>query len=154
MLSFDFVPGALFQALDEVKEAVNLAQNFSECKTDTQNLQNAWQRAMRSEERAKEALLEAWSATVTSADHINFVLDENMFLQLAEQNFDLVELDDDDAALEKMCQNMTSLAQRLYSKAFKLLEEAVKPLVEKVATFRVLAAYQEQGKRGKIPSEV
>lgn len=130
-----------WQALDEVRKAVNLAQNFSECGTDTQDLQNAWQRAMRSEERAKEALLEAWSATVTSADHITMILNEKLFLQLVEESFDLIDLDE--ATLEQTCKNMTHLVQEVYGKAFGLLEDAAKPLVKKVATFRVLAAYQE-----------
>ena len=142
------------QALDEVREAVNLAQNFSDCGTDTQNLQMAWERAMRSEERAKEALLEAWSATVTSADHIGTVLNERLFHRLVNENFDFMKYKMKiEEVSEETCQNMTLLAQRLYGKAFELLDEAVQPLVEKLATFRVLAAFQERW-RGEGALEV
>ena len=60
-------------------EALNLAQNFSQCLgPDTANLRETWQRAMRSEERSKEALVDAWSATVTTAERLALAFEEKL----------------------------------------------------------------------------
>ena len=44
---------------------------------DTALLREAWQRAMRAEERSNEALLEAWSATVTSSERLEVATKES-----------------------------------------------------------------------------
>ena len=58
-------------------QALNLAQNFSQCNSDTASLHDAWQRAMRAEERSNEALLEAWSATLTAAERLAVAFEDS-----------------------------------------------------------------------------
>ena len=126
------------KALDQVEYAVTLAKNFSRCEgADTVALRESWQRAMRAEERSNEALLEAWSASIATSEHLGLVMDQG-FLSHLVANLEFSE----EGPLER-CENGTRIAQRLYGHAVSVAVSALQPLALQLNTFQVLATYQE-----------
>lgn len=130
------------KALDQTEDALNLAQNFSQCAgASSASLRESWQRALRADERSSEALLEAWSATITTAERLRIAVKDERFLERLPQHIDL---EAGSAVLTASCQNHTALAQESYSQAVALVASSLQPLATQINTFKALATYQEQ----------
>eukprot|EP00435_Cladocopium_sp_Y103_P039215 s301_g10.t1 len=153
------------RALDQHDTALNLAQNFSDCKADTAELHETWQRAMHAEERSKETLLEAWSATVTTAERLAMAFEDRRVLTVGvkawgralrqavqEEGFlSGVDFDHRPQAnsyfnhlhLRESCHSISELAQKLYLEAVFHVDSTLKPFSMQLVIFNTLAKYQE-----------
>eukprot|EP00439_Symbiodinium_sp_Y106_P045371 s4758_g5.t1 len=131
------------RALDHTDDALKLAQNFSQCGgADTAALQNSWQTVQLAEERGAEVLLEAWAATVTTAERLQIALeDENFIANVIEG----VELQHGmDAKLREHCTNFKEISQQLFGHAIQAVDRALKPLLMQILTFQAVRNFQEQ----------
>ncbi|CAK8991132.1 unnamed protein product, partial [Durusdinium trenchii] len=109
---------------------------------DTALLREVWQRAMRAEDRCNEALLEAWSATMTTSERLEVATQDQGFLHNWVQHMDLGTLDDGEVLDD--CENHTALVQRIYGMAVAKVSTSFQPLALQINTFKVLASYQER----------
>ncbi|CAE7734511.1 unnamed protein product, partial [Symbiodinium sp. CCMP2456] len=134
------------KALHQMDAAVAAAQNFTKCDADTQALQQAWQLAVRAEERSAEVLIEAWAATVAGADSIAMVLQDEQLLSFFGDEQLLSFLGDwaKDVEVEVTCQNATVLALQSQALAASALDRTAWELMQEVVTFQALALYQQQ----------
>lgn len=141
------------KALEQTEYAVNLARNFSQCAgADTAVLREAWQNALRAEERSSEALLEAWSATITTSHRLDVAVKDESFFERVARHIDL----DTRSAKRQTAhrghvghadcssKNHTAFAQEVYGHAVRTVVAALQPLAMQINIFKVLETYQEQ----------
>eukprot|EP00913_Durusdinium_trenchii_P030751 g28801.t1 len=128
------------KALDQAEYAISLAHNFSQCAgADTAVLREAWQRAMQAEEKSSEALLDAWSASITTSERVEVAVKDQGFLDHLVQNVGLGEIAVDGV----QCGNGTRRMQELYGRAVSTAVASLHPLAMQLNTFEVLAHYQD-----------
>ncbi|CAK9001676.1 unnamed protein product [Durusdinium trenchii] len=113
------------KALDQAEYAISLAHNFSQCAgADTAVLREAWQRAMQAEEKSSEALLDAWSASITTSERVEVAVKDQGFLDHLVQNVGLGEIAVDGV----QCGNGTRRMQELYGRAVSTAVASLHPL--------------------------
>lgn len=134
------------KALHQMDAALAKAQNFTTCNADTQALHEAWQLAVRAEERSQEVLIEAWAATVAGADSIATAFKDEQLLSFFGDEQLLSFLGDwaQDLDVTMLCQNATVLALQSQALAATALDRTAWALMQEVVTFQAVALYQEQ----------
>ncbi|CAE7346952.1 NEK5 [Symbiodinium natans] len=125
------------KAMRQMDAALAAAHNFTRCDADTKALHEAWQLAVRAEERSQEVLIEAWATTVAAAEHLLIAFEDEQLLLLLKDWAKDVEV-------EVSCQNTTALALQSQVLAAAALDRAAWSLTQQVITFQALASYQDQ----------
>jgi len=127
------------RALDAAEEAANAVDHYLACGLEQQKVQEIWQKQVRAEERADDALLEAWAATVAAQERLMMSVQQGLVSRVVEAT----PVDPTDAR-NLHCERLSSFASKAHKAAVKSVDRSLWPLVEQLTALEWIARYQDQ----------